>query len=180
MANRPEPGPDDGLRRASDGAPRFTDPDPFQLVWMEELRELLRGPDIDLAVPQHVDRLFVGWCSRWHATPPAERWDPLPSLSALGVAVGDLVRTRRPDLRWRVVAGCRPTTLVLTDAADRAVASPVTDIATWWMSRDLTGIPRFLARLLGAPAVAPAGAAAPAVPHAPHGAARRSRARSVA
>ena len=172
MTNRTEHGPERDLRRATDGAPRFTDPNPFQLVWMEELRELLRVPGVDLTVPEHVERLFVDWCCRWHATPPAERWNPMPSLSALGVAVGDLVRAQRPDLRWRVVADCHPTTLVLADAQDRAVASPVTDIATWWMSRDLAGITVLLARLATAPTTAGR--------HLPFVAPRRPQVRSIA
>lgn len=146
MTNRTDHGPSDDVRRAADGALRLESPDPYQLVWMEELREFLRGPGIDLTVPAHVEKLFIDWCSRWHATTPSERWNPLPSLTALGVAVGDLVRAERPDLNWRVVTGCNPTTLVLADATGRAVASPLTDVATWWMSRELSGIAMLLAR----------------------------------
>ncbi|MGP7960090.1 DUF3806 domain-containing protein [Sanguibacter sp. A247] len=147
--------PGHDIRRVTDGTLTLADPNPFQLVWMEELREFLRVPGVDLTVADRVEQLFVDWCCRWHATAPDERWDPMPSLTALGVVVGDLVRTARPDLRWRVVADCNPTTLVLADAQDRAVASPITDIATWWMARELAGITVLLARLaMAAPPVA--------------------------
>lgn len=156
MTTNGERNPRHDMRRVSESPLTLAAPDPFQLVWMEELREHLRGPRIDLTVPDQVEQLFVDWCCRWHATTPAERWDPMPSLTALGVAVGDLVRAARPDLRWRVVADCNPTTLVLADAHDRAVASPITDIATWWISRELAGITVLLARLEGAaPAALP-------------------------
>ena len=171
MAHRTEHSPEGDLRRAADGAPMLEEPNPYQLVWMEELRELLRVPGVDLTIPEHVERLFVDWCCRWHATTPAERWDPLPSLTALGIAVGDLARAQRPDLRWCVVADCSPTTLVLADAHGRAVASPLTDIATWWMSRELAGITVLLARLAVAPVTAGR--------HAPLQMRERSSARSV-
>lgn len=151
MAHRTEHSPEGDLRRATDGKPQLEEPDPYQLVWMEELRELLRGPGVDLTIPEHVERLFVDWCCRWHATTPAERWDPLPSLTALGIAVGDLLRAARPDLLWRVVADCSPTTLILADTDDRPVASPLTDVATWWMARELAGITVLLTRLAVSP-----------------------------
>lgn len=172
MTHRTEQSPESGLRLSADMAPQVEEPDPYQLVRMEELRELLRVPGVDLTIPEHVERLFVDWCCRWHATPPTERWNPMTSLTALGIAVGDLVRAQRPDLRWCVVADCSPTTLVLADAQGHAVASPLTDIATWWMSRELAGITVLLARL----AVAPVAAGR----HAPLQVRERTSARSVA
>lgn len=128
----------------SDDVPQTERPDPAQLVWMEELREFLREPTMRLDNAAAVQALFIDYCSRWHGTPAADRWNPNTSINAIGVVVGDLMRARRPDLEWRVVAGCRPTTLLLTDADGRAVAFPLSDVANRWMAKEMLWMDAYL------------------------------------
>ena len=74
--------------------------DPAELVWLAEARELLRGPGVDLTdiawLGGHVDELMAAW----HQTMPSLRWDPLPTTTAVGLAVGDAVVARVPGLEW--------------------------------------------------------------------------------
>lgn len=107
------------------------DPDPAQLMWMEELREFLRAPRAPLDLDR-VDQLFRTYCISWHAQAPEQRWNPNTVINALGVVLGDQVRLVRPDLRWQVLATSGPTTLVL--ATDVAVAYPLTSVAEHWMA----------------------------------------------
>lgn len=106
-------------------------------MWMEELREFLREPGRRTGTVESVQALYLDYVTRWHATPADERWDPNTTINALGVLVGDLVRERRPELAWRVVAGCRPTVLVLADDALTVALFPLSDVARAWMSREL-------------------------------------------
>lgn len=137
------------VRAAETAAPPRTPlqterPDPAQLVWMEELREFLREPTMRLDNAAAVQALYIDYCSRWHGTPESDRWNPNTSINAIGVVVGDLMRARRPELEWRVVAGCRPTTLLLTDPAGTPVTSPLSDVATRWMEREMLWLDAYL------------------------------------
>ena len=125
-------------------APRTALPDPAQLVWMEELREFLREPTMRLDNAAAVQALYIDYCSRWHGAPESDRWNPNTSINAIGVVVGDLMRARRPELEWRVIADCRPTTLLLTDAAGQPVASPLSDVATRWMAKEMLWMDAYL------------------------------------
>jgi hypothetical protein len=81
-------------RAAPELRPAVRTLDPVELVWLAEARELLRGPDVDLTdvawLGGHVDELMTAW----HHTMPSLRWDPLPTTTAVGLAVGDAVIAR--------------------------------------------------------------------------------------
>lgn len=113
------------------------DPDPADLVWMEELREFLRGPGVDLGDLEYLQARYLDYCTNWHAQAPEQRWNPRTVLNAFGVALGDLVRGAAPGLSWKLTVHLNPATLVLATEADQIVASPLKDIENRWLARDL-------------------------------------------
>ena len=129
-----------------DTAPRLVAPNPAQLMWMEELREFLRAPHVRLDDVQHVMSVYLDYCTRWHAQREPQRWNPNTTINALGVALGDLVRGQRPDLRWAVVEDSMPTALALVTESGEPVVSPLDDVAYCWMNRELTWMADYVAR----------------------------------
>ncbi len=117
-------------------------PGPVEYVWMEERRELLRGPDVDLTDLGQLAATFDDYVARWHTTPDAARWDPTVSAVAFGVAVGDVVIARVPGTRWAVHPSGLPR-LALTHPAHSRLALPVDAVAHAW----LAGEPGALASL---------------------------------
>lgn len=112
--------------------PAVRTPDPAELVWLEEARELLRGPQTDLT--------DVGWLSAqldvlmgsWHACPPAERWNPTPTTTALGIAVGDAVIARVPGLEWVYVLEPGGSRFALAHRASTLLDHPIEAVSALW------------------------------------------------
>ncbi len=129
-----------------DASPRLVAPNPAQLMWMEELREFLRAPHVRLDDVQHVMSVYLDYCTRWHAQREPQRWNPNTTINALGVALGDLVRGQRPDLRWAAVEDSIPTALALVTEDGEPVVSPLDDVAYCWMNRELTWMADYVAR----------------------------------
>lgn len=112
--------------------PAVRTPDPAELVWLEEARELLRGPETDLT--------DVGWLGAqldvlmgsWHACPPAERWNPIPTTTALGIAVGDAVIARVPGLEWVYVLEPGGSRFALAHRASTLLEHPIEAVSALW------------------------------------------------
>lgn len=115
-------------------------PDPARLVWMEELREFLRGPGIDLSDIKFLESLYRDYCSDWHAQPTIGRWNPQTAINALGVAVGDCVCRQIPGARWQLVDAQGATHLVITAADGLVVAAPTSEMTDQWLARDLNWV----------------------------------------
>lgn len=117
-----------------------TEPDPARLVWMEELREFLRGPGVNLSDIELLALLYSDYCSDWHSQPTIGRWSPRTAINALGVVVGDCVCRRVPGARWQLTEAHGATRLVITAADGFVVAAPLTEMADQWLARNLEWI----------------------------------------
>lgn len=114
-------------------------PDPSEFVWLEEHRELLRGPQVRLSSLHEVSALFDEYCVRWHGTDEYRRWSPDAAINALGVALGDIV-AERAGLTWMVAARTaveEVTVPVLGTSAGTAVASPLEAVSEHWARQQL-------------------------------------------
>ena len=108
-------------------------PDPSELVWLEEARELLRGPQSDLT--------DVGWLGAqldvlmgaWHACPTAERWNPTPTTTALGIAVGDAVIARVPGLEWVYVLEPGGSRFAIAHRESPLLEHPIEAVGALWV-----------------------------------------------
>ncbi len=121
-------------------------PGPVEYVWMEERRELLRGPDVDLSDLGQLAATFDDYVARWHAAPDAARWDPTVSAVAFGVTVGDVVIARVPGTRWAVHPSGLPR-LALTHPAHTRLALPVDAVAHAWLAGEPGALPSLATRL---------------------------------
>lgn len=126
----------------------IADPDPADLMWLEELREFLRGPGVDLGDLEYLQARYVDYCTNWHAQALEQRWNPTTVLNAFGVALGDLVRGAVPGLSWKRVVQLRPMTFVLATDNGQIVASPLEEIADRWVARDLSWMSGYPALVL--------------------------------
>lgn len=124
-------------------------PDPRYLVWMEELREFLRGPGIDLSDMSYLESLYLDYCSDWHRQPTIGRWSPRTAINALGVAIGDCVCRQIPGARWQLVEAQGGTHLVIAAADGLVVAAPLTEMADQWLARNLNWVSAFPGMVLG-------------------------------
>lgn len=119
-------------RAAPELRPAVRTLDPVELVWLAEARELLRGPDVDLTdvawLGGHVDELMTAW----HHTMPSLRWDPLPTTTAVGLAVGDAVIARVPGLAWVYALDSSGSPYALAHPRTAMVVLPVDAVAELW------------------------------------------------
>lgn len=119
-------------RATPDLRPAVRTLDPAELVWLAEARELLRGPGVDLTdvawLGAHVDSLM----SSWHSTPPALRWDPVPTTTAVGLAVGDAVIARVPELQWAYVLDARGSHYALAHPRTTSIELPIDAVTSVW------------------------------------------------
>jgi Domain of unknown function (DUF3806) len=106
--------------------------DPVELVWLGEARELLRGPGVDLTdvawLGGHLDELMTAW----HHTMPSLRWDPLPTTTAVGLAVGDAVVARVPGLEWVYALDAPGSPYALAHPRTAMVVHPADAVAQLW------------------------------------------------
>ena len=106
--------------------------DPGELVWLEEARELLRGPGVDLR--------DVGWLGAqldvlmavWHETPPVARWNPRPTTTALGITTGDAVIARVPGLQWVQLLEPGASRFALAHPATASLGHPLEAVEAAW------------------------------------------------
>ncbi|MGV8977853.1 MAG: DUF3806 domain-containing protein [Cellulomonas sp.] len=115
--------------------------DPTELVWLGEARELLRGPGVDLTdldwLSGHVDALLAAW----RDTMPSLRWDPLPTTTAVGLAVGDAVIARVPGLEWVYALGGPGSPYALAHPRTTMVELPIDAVAHLWADGALGQLP---------------------------------------
>jgi len=121
-------------RTSPDQTPRPTvrTPDPAELMWLEEARELLRGPGIDLTDVQWLGTQLDTLMASWHTCPPAQRWNRVPTTTALGIAAGDAVIARVPGLQWVCVPDTAGPRFALAHPATTAVAHPIEAVDEIW------------------------------------------------
>ena len=129
---------------ATDPRPATRPLDPTELVWLAEARELLRGPRVDLTdvawLGSHLDSLMASW----HRSPSAARWDPSPTTTAVGLAVGDAVIARVPGLGWVYALHAPGSPYALAHPRTVAVELPVDAVAHLWTQ----GVPNLLPALV--------------------------------
>ncbi len=117
-----------------------SDPDLGRLMWMEELREFLREPGIDLSDLTFLESKFIEYCTDWHGQPTIGRWNPRTVMNALGVALGDCLRQQIPGARWQLTSAHGASYLVITAADGLIVAAPLTEMTDHWIARELTWV----------------------------------------
>ena len=132
----------------ADGQVVLRDPTPVELVWMEELRIHLRAPDVDVTSVCDLSGLFDTYCRTWHQRPAGERWDPNYVITALGVALGDVLVARgcgQPgDPRWMVAAGQQTTTVAVRTDRFRRTVFPVDAVARRWITSETGWVAGFI------------------------------------
>ena len=132
----------------ADGQVALCDPTPVELVWMEELRIHLRAPDVDITSVDDLSRLFDTYCLAWHRCADGQRWDPNYLITALGVALGDVLvelgRRQCGGARWMVAAGQPSTTVAVRNDLFRRTIFPVDAVARRWISAETQWIAAFV------------------------------------
>lgn len=132
----------------ADGQVVLRDPTPVELVWLEELRVHLRAPEVDLTSVPDLSRLFDSYCLTWHQRAAGERWDPNYVITAIGVALGDVLvarsRGQACGARWMVAAGQATTTVAVRNDQFRRTVFPVDAVARRWISAETGWIDAFL------------------------------------
>ena len=134
-----------------DGQVILRDPTPVELVWMEELRVHLRSPEVDLTCDRDLSQLFDTYCRTWHARADGERWDPNYVITALGIALGDVLVARgggQPGgARWMVAAGQPSTTVAVRNDLLRRTVFPVDAVARRWISAESRWVTAFVSSM---------------------------------
>ena len=153
--DRGAPAPRPGLGDArADGQAVLREPTPVELIWMEELRIHLRAPDVDITSIADLCRLFDTYCEAWHQRPDGERWNPDYVITALGVALGDVLVQRGSTpcggTRWMVTRGHDSTTVAVRNDTLRRTIFPVDAVARRWISAETGWIAAFV-EAIGAP-----------------------------
>lgn len=129
-------------RAAPDVRPAVRGLDPAEAMWLEESRELLRGPGLDLTDVDRLGVLLDELMTAWHATEPDRRWDPLPTVTALGLLAGDVVVARVPGLTWVRVEGS--PSIALAHPRTTTLELPLDAVAALWQD----GVPDRLPALV--------------------------------
>lgn len=135
-------------RAAPDVRPAVRGLDPAEILWLEESRELLRGPGLDLTDVERLGALLDELMTAWHAAEPVERWDPLPTITALGLLTGDAVVARVPGLGWVRVEGT--ASIALAHPRTTALALPLDAVAGLWDAGVPGGLPPLVHELTDA------------------------------
>lgn len=133
-------------RAAPDARPAVRPLDPADLHWMQECRRHLHGPDTDLDDLDQLSAVFDKYAAAWHATEPALRWDPRPTTTAAGIAVGDLVVRRAPGASWVAVAGTRDLALAHPDTT--ALELPLQAVSAAWLAGRPGALPELVDELV--------------------------------
>ena len=135
----------------ADGQIILRDPSPVELVWMEELRIHLRAPEVDITCVQDLSQLFDTYCQTWHGRGDGERWDPNYVITALGVALGDVLVAQgggQPGgARWMVAAGQLSTTVAVRNDLFRRTVFPVDAVARRWISAENRWVAAFISSM---------------------------------
>jgi hypothetical protein len=132
-------------RAAPDVRPAVRELDPAELVWMEECRELLRGPGLDLADVGWLGTLLDASMTPWHAASRPARWNPLPTITAVGIAAGDAVVSRVPGTAWVVVSGTG--TFALAHPRTTTLELPLEAVEASWHDGTPGTLPTLVAEL---------------------------------
>ncbi|HEX5332793.1 MAG TPA: DUF3806 domain-containing protein [Cellulomonas sp.] len=120
------------VRAAPELRPAVRTLDPAELVWLAEARELLRGPGVDLTDIAWLGGHLDGLMTTWHHTMPSLRWDPLPTTTAVGLAVGDAVIARVPGLEWVFAFDAPGSPYALAHPRTAMVVVPADTVAMLW------------------------------------------------
>ena len=119
-------------RAAPELRPAVRTLDPAELVWLAEARELLRGPGVDLTDIAWLGGHLDGLMTTWHHTMPSLRWDPLPTTTAVGLAVGDALIARVPGLEWVYAFDAPGSPYALAHPRTAMVVVPADAVARLW------------------------------------------------
>ncbi|SDB96521.1 protein of unknown function [Sanguibacter gelidistatuariae] len=128
----------------ADGQVILADPTPVELVWMEELRNHLRSPEVDVTSVHELSHLFDTYCLAWHAAIESDRWDPNYVITALGVALGDVLVAQSGGSRWMVTAGQSSTTVAVRNDLFRGTIFPVDAVARRWITAETRWMAPFI------------------------------------
>ena len=121
--------------------------DPAELVWLEEARELLRGPGLDLTDVAWLGTQLDTLMASWHARPVAERWNRIPATTALGIAVSDAVIARVPGLQWVCVPDATGPRFALAHPLLVALEDPIATVDLLWTTGKPRQLPAFVEEL---------------------------------
>jgi len=114
-------------------APRLVDLAPTDVVWLGDVRDHLRPAG---AVPLDAGTLstcYDHYNEQWCTAPAEHRWDPRYLISAIGVALGDLLIERVGAARWQRVDDPRARIVAVRLEERRATVFPVDAVGRrWW------------------------------------------------
>ncbi len=129
-------------RAAPDVRPAVRGLDPAEAMWLAESRELLRGPGLDLTDVDRLGVLLDELMGAWHAVEPPLRWDPVPTITALGLLAGDVIVARVPGLTWVRIEGS--PSIALAHPRTTTLELPLDAVAALWEA----GVPEQLPTLV--------------------------------
>jgi hypothetical protein len=101
-----------------------------EVVWAAQHREIVTGLCSGSADAQAVSDLFDRVQGIWLQA--QDRTDSTPLVNAFGIALGDLVAERVPELAWGRAQDAERSELVLTHPAHDLVIFPIASVAKNW------------------------------------------------
>ncbi|NNG40521.1 DUF3806 domain-containing protein [Flexivirga sp. ID2601S] len=107
-----------------------------------------RAAGIDIDDPASISTAFDDYVDQVLLTPAAERVDPTPTLTMIGMAMGEHLQ-RNSSLQWRIVSDPKGTDLALASADDLGILYPIDPVAEAWTARERGWLPGFVAEVLG-------------------------------
>jgi len=110
----------------------LVDLSPADIMWLDDLRDHLRPKGSDPLDAQALSACFDHYLDRWSAVPLPQRWDPRYLVSAIGVALGDLIVHHLEAARWQRVDDERAKVVAVRLEDRRVTVFPIDAVARRW------------------------------------------------
>lgn len=102
---------------------------------------------IDPELPETLQDAYDKYLDQVLATEPDQREDPTPTLTAIGMALGEHIR-RNSDADWRIVTDDQGRDLALASPDESSILFPVDPVAGHWAVQQREWVSGFVAAAL--------------------------------
>lgn len=102
---------------------------------------------IDPELPETLQDAYEKYLDQVLATEPDQREDPTPTLTAIGMALGEHLR-RNSDADWRIVTDDQGRDLALASPDESSILFPVDPVAGHWAVQQREWVAGFVAAAL--------------------------------